>query len=51
VSALTKAINGVVMHTYVPRRKVAVQNDLREQGCYQLLLERAYIDKVISRIQ
>ena len=50
VLGLKKAIYGVVTHTCVPRRKIAVEDFLRGQGRYRHLFEPVRNDEAISRI-
>jgi pyruvate ferredoxin oxidoreductase beta subunit len=40
-----------VTHTYVPRRKIAVDEYLRGQGRYQHLFEPVRNDAAIAKIQ
>ena len=51
IFALKKAVNGAVIHTYVPRRKIAVEEYLRGQGRYRHLFEPIRNEEAISRIQ
>lgn len=51
IFALKKVVNGVVTHTYVPRRKIAVEEYLRGQGRYQHLFEPGRNDAAIAKIQ
>ncbi len=51
IFALKKAINGVVTHTYVPRRKISVEDYLRGQGRYRHLFEPTRNDEAIAKIQ
>jgi pyruvate ferredoxin oxidoreductase beta subunit len=50
IFALKKAVDGVVAHTYVPRRKV-VEEYLRGQGRYRHLFEPIRNDEALGRIQ
>lgn len=51
IFALKKAIDGVVTHTYVPRRQIPVEDYLRGQGRYRHLFEPARNTEVIQKIQ
>ena len=51
IFALKKAVTGAVTHTYVPRRKIAVEEYLRGQGRYRHLFEPLRNEEAISRIQ
>jgi pyruvate ferredoxin oxidoreductase beta subunit len=51
IFALKKAVNGVVTHTYVPRRKIPVEDYLRGQGRYRHLFEPGCNEEAIARIQ
>lgn len=51
IFALKEAVDGVVTHTYVPRRHVPVEDYLQGQGRYRHLLEPARNEEAIQRIQ
>jgi pyruvate ferredoxin oxidoreductase beta subunit len=49
--ALKEAINGVVTHTYLPRRKRLVEEYLHGQGRYRPLFERQRNEEAIRNMQ
>ncbi|MGE4092737.1 MAG: thiamine pyrophosphate-dependent enzyme [Candidatus Binatia bacterium] len=51
IFALKKAVDGIVTHTYVPRRKIPVEEYLRGQGRYRHLFEPTRNDEAIAKIQ
>jgi pyruvate ferredoxin oxidoreductase beta subunit len=51
IFALKKAVSGAVTHTYVPRRKISVEEYLRGQGRYRHLFEPARNQEAVAKIQ
>jgi len=51
VFALKEAVDGVVTHTYVPRRKRPVEDYLQGQGRYRHLFEPVRNEEAIKQIQ
>lgn len=51
IFALKEAVDGVVTHTYVPRRHVPVEEYLRGQGRYRHLLEPTRNEEALQHIQ
>jgi pyruvate ferredoxin oxidoreductase beta subunit len=51
IFALKEVVEGVVTHTYVPRRHVPVEEYLKGQGRYRHLFEPARNDEAIQHIQ